>query len=78
MNNEELLEKTKKDYPKGTIFKSAFSGDKYSSSGIYNMERGGIRDTVGSKPWFYFNGVWAKIVLPAVKSEEVIDNYSIF
>ena len=76
---EELLEKARRDYPAGTVFKSAFNPDRkgkvthlnffveseniFTEQVIYNAKKG-INKAI------YYEGVWAKIISkPEVKEK---------
>lgn len=78
MTDEEILEKVKRDYPKGTIFESALSGDTYTSSGEFFLTNSRPRDAQHMNPWYLYDNKWAKIIKSIIIKEEVINNYEIF
>lgn len=63
MTNEQLLEKAKKDYPVGTVFKSAYSGDTFTVKSNSHAFCG-KSIVVDSGPYLYnhSNGKWAEII----------------
>lgn len=59
---EELLAKAKRDYPIGTKFNSAYSGDSYLIDVFRPRWYNDHTIIIGSKGAVYNNGKWATII----------------
>jgi hypothetical protein len=68
MNN---LEKAKRDYPKGTVFKSAYNYATRTSSGIFIIEDD--NSITSEDNWIFCEGKWAEVITrPEVKIKDMV------
>jgi len=69
---DELLEKAKKDYPKGTIFKSVFNQCTYQRRSDGNMYIENNYNIKTNNIYVYYNNKWAEIIeTPILKIDDV-------
>lgn len=81
MKKHELLEKAMKDYPSGTIAISTWSGEKFTSTGVFQIngnDVAGIDDR--DNQWLVFEqdkGKWSEIVPDKKqnKPKEIVIDY---
>ena len=79
MKKHQLLEKAMRDYPAGTIFKSALTpsfNKTHISSGIFEFNRGSVACVINEERWFVWydlKDTWAEIVHPEPEKAGLLD-----
>lgn len=75
MNKDELLAEALKRYSIGTVFLSAYSGNKYTVDKIAPQWSNLESIVVGSRGAVYYSGKWAEIIQ---QPNQITNNYELY